>query len=210
MVNDPIGKNTTHPDVLDLLLATLNEGTLSPTFRGLRREEIRLLQQRTFYDQADVVALAGDAPHTISLSNCLAIVTLSDAQVLLLSEFSKRSDAGEWRWEGSKPSLIGSPPVVPYKGASLLDKRGYSIDLFVTHPDIAMLRMTLADGRTLEDTATNDCLLLYVPFPSPASWSGPALQQLFGWDGREIAREPVSLIPYPRSGATGTSRGVPS
>ncbi len=210
MEHDPIGKNSVHPMIMDLVLANIHRmSARREDWANVRADDVTVAQQRTFDGLVDRIAGVG-ASHTISLSNALLSVTHPHGRDIVVCEFSKRSDVSEWRWEGCAAKPFSTQAANPYIPLSMVNERGLSLGFVMLNGGFGSVRIVFADGSEMEDTVTNEYVLFYVPYQSDAIGAEPADAWMYDKTGREILSGKVRVRPYPDADEWNALRGQSS
>jgi len=184
---DSPGRNAIHPDVTALLARTLVEwGSHGAVSAG----QIEILQQRTLYGV--------DTPFDFFQAESAGLAILhqpSHRDSIVVFLCIRRDLDEDWHLAGATTATLGSPPIAPLAGGTLLGPGWAIFGSVVTSPDIGAVRATLPDGSTFEDHVTNRSSLLFVPLRSQAVQAGTLTVQILDRAGGEVAVEQHQL-PY--------------
>lgn len=201
MVADPLGKAGSHPDVRELLAVSLSENFRKAGIPATpSREQLEVLQQRTFLDRQHPNRRIGGV---VAITSCLAVLRSgaklpSGARLddhLILFEALRPATTSGWEVVGVTGKGLGDPPLLPFVGALMVTRNGLSCGAYVSDPRVATQRVEFADGTIVEDGVENRSLHLFIPFSSPAAWARDAVVRLLDSSGAEVVAQQVYMKP---------------
>lgn len=201
------GKMASHPNLGPLMVEHYNEiGIRLGEPKRLSNENVKVIQQRTLQDRPHPVD-----PHDsgrVALSTCLALMspfedltgTISLDTGLLLVQFQAihrldQSGDGNWQAFSSRAVELGSPPLKPYVALGAITEGFFILSMLATHPDVATVRVELADGRIFEDQVEDDTLVIFMPHESATDARTSGTFRILDQSGREIIVADQSISP---------------
>lgn len=198
---DLLGKSGPHPDLSGLVISHFMRTSVN---LSVRREQLEVLQQRTFFDLPHPNPQLRKSNRT-SISSCLAILHLPAPgdDLLVLCAAAQEQAQAEWLIVGSTVQEMGNPPLKPYVAVGhIMPKTALVFGLFVVNPQVAALRVELADGTIAEDSVSNKTLHLLVPFRTNAAIAREALVRVLDQGGKEIVAQRAHVQQSPPPGVT--------
>jgi hypothetical protein len=185
-----------HPDLLAQAISLLNRSHADATKQGhalpsLASARLEVIGQIT-NPEVDSPIFGRRAE-----SAWLARIRLEDGDELVLA--AGACAPGESEWHIEQLSTAGVAPVemsMPFDFASSLGAPGrYIVGAVVNTPDLAGLRLILADGTTFEAEVADGWVLLFAAFSSPDQWADWARLQFIDRTGRVVREEKQWVHP---------------
>lgn len=196
-----LASNVSHPDLVDLLIERAErQRTVATEVNPLHlaaalatpitADQIVLLQQRTILDHSTL--LEGSRQE----SAVLARFRLGGADQLILAVVARSGEDEPWRFAQVRTKVLDLEAPNPYKGAVLGGMGRHVVGGVVTSPEIAAIRLVLADATVLAESVSNGSALLFASLHTPNQWAKEATFELVDREGTVVFSEKHWVNPY--------------
>jgi len=190
-----------HPDLTALIAASLNAlgrgATATPA-------QVTVLQRRTFAELPHPHPRVGGR---IALASCLALLHGTAQETLVLFEAMRPTGAEDWGPGGNLTTMAVDARRCPFTAVgSIIPRTGLNVGVLIAAPDVAAVRIELADGTSVEDTPCRRSIQVVALFRSPAAWAGDATVRVLDSAGKELATQRLAMSPGGPPGLTPPGR----
>lgn len=155
-------------------------------------------QRRTFAELPHPHPLVGGR---IALASCLALLHGTAQETLVLFEAMRPTGAADWGPGGNLTTMAVDARRRPFTAVgSIIPRTGLNVGVLIAAPDVAAVRIELADGTSVEDTPSRRSIQVVALFRSPAAWAGDATVRVLDSAGKELATQRLAMSPGGRPG----------